>query len=345
MRVHSQRDAQLRRASATLQWRHMCAAGLAFTLIFAMTSLAGTSPARSQDCAMSVDGTTALCGTALPDLTFDQFSNAYAAPAPQPANPKAAARSAPAETPAPIPFSLNATDKSVTARTSLGSWREYNAKLTARKIEEAKASAQQPLAVPSSAAASASPFEIWSSVDAQGTDNDTERVKASAGADYKFGPSTTVGVIAERGGSSGTTASGPQSNEKIGAYVIAKPAAAFSIDARTQWERNDSGAAVSRPGALEKSSLIVAPSIKQPFAIGGGKTVEPYVTLKREFDVGGGLQGSQNGAVTSVDSAGAGVTFAKPDAYSLSLSTDVDGIGGQQSADVKSQMQFKLPLR
>ena len=69
------------------------------------------------------------------------------------------------------------------------------------------------------------------------------------------------------------------------------------------------------------------------------------MTLKREFDVGGGLQGSQNGAVTSVDSAGVGVTFAKPDAYSLSLSTDVDGIGGQQSADVKSQMQFKLPLR
>ena len=111
MRVHSQRDAQLRRASATLQWRHMCAAGLAFTLIFAMTSLAGTSPARSQDCAMSVDETTALCGTALPDVTFDQYSNAYAAPALPQASPKAAALSASEQTPAPIPFSLNATDK------------------------------------------------------------------------------------------------------------------------------------------------------------------------------------------------------------------------------------------
>ena len=340
MRVHSQRDALQRRASAVLQWRRMCAAGFAFTLGFTLTNAA-----RAQDCGTSIDADAPLCGAQLPDVGFDQFSNAYSAPAPLPEKPKDAALPPAAETPAPIPFSLNATDKSVTARTSLGSWRDYNSQLTARKIQEAKSSAQQPVAAPSSAPASASPFEIWSSVDAQGAGSDTERIKASAGADYKFGASTTVGVIAERGGTSGTATLAPQSNEKLGAYVTAKPATAFSIDARTQWERSDSGAAASGPGALEKSSFIVAPSIKQPFAIGGGKSVEPYVTLKREFDVGGGLQGSPNSAVTSIDSAGVGVTFAKPDAYSLSLSTDVEGIGAQQAAGVKSQMQFKLPLR
>ena len=339
MRVHSKTDALQRRASAILQWRRMCAAGIALALGFTLTSLA-----IAQDCAATIDADAPLCGAELPDVTFDQFSNANRALA-SPEKPKEAELAPPVESPAPIPFSLNATDKNVTARTSLGSWRDYNAQLTARKIQEAKSSAQQPIAMPSSAAAPAPPFEIWSSVDAQGAGSDTERVKASAGADYKFGATTTVGVIAERGGASGTPASGPQSNEKLGAYVTAKPATAFSIDARTQWERNDSGPAAAGPGALEKSSIIVAPSIKQPFAIGGGKTVEPYVMLKREFDVGGGPQGLPDSAVTSVDSAGAGVTFAKPDAYSLSLSTDVDGIGGQQSAGVKSQMQFKLPLR
>ena len=340
MRVHSQTGARQRRASATLQWRRMCAAGLAFTVGFTLTSLVG-----AQDCATSIDADAPLCGAELPDVTFDQFSNAHSAPAPVSEKPKEAALSPPVESPAPIPFSLNATGKSVTARTSLGSWRDYNAQLTARKIQEAKSSAQQPIAMPRSAAVPAPPFEIWSSVDAQGADHDTERVKASAGADYKFGSTTTVGVMAERGGSSGTPAAGMQSNEKLGAYVTAKPATAFSIDARTQWERNNSGAAASGQTTLEKSSIIVAPSIRQPFAMGGGKTVEPYVMLKREFDVGGGLQGSPIGMVPSVDSAGAGVTFAKPDAYSLSLSTDIDGIGGQQAAGVKSQMQFKLPLR
>ena len=342
MRVYRKTGAPQRHAPATSQWRRICAAGIAFTLLFVPASLAhAQEPKQAQDCAATLDRNAPLCGAELPDVTFDAFASPAQAPPQQKLKETAAS---PAETPAPMPFSLNATGESVTARTSLGNWRDYNAQLNQRKIDDAKSSVEQPVTAPKPAATPASPFEIWSSVDAQGAESETGQVKARAGADYKFGASTTAGVIAERGGSNGKPGSGLQSNEKLGAYVTTKPLTALSIEARTQWEKNDSGLSASGPAAVEKNSITVAPSIRQPFAIGGGKTVEPYVTLKHEFDAGGALQGGPHSAVTSADSAGAGVTFAKPGDYSLSLSTDVDGIAGEQPASVKSQMQFKLPL-
>jgi hypothetical protein len=39
------------------------------------------------------------------------------------------------------------------------------------------------------------------------------------------------------------------------------------------------------------------------------------------------------------------VTFAKPDAYSLGISSSLDGVGAADPASVSGKLQLKLPLR
>ncbi len=43
--------------------------------------------------------------------------------------------------------------------------------------------------------------------------------------------------------------------------------------------------------------------------------------------------------------AAASVTFAKPDAYSLGISSSLDGVGAADPASVSGKLQLKLPLR
>ena len=46
-------------------------------------------------------------------------------------------------------------------------------------------------------------------------------------------------------------------------------------------------------GAAEMSTFTLAPRINHSFALDGGKTIEPFVTYKRQFDLG--EQGARNG--------------------------------------------------
>jgi hypothetical protein len=67
--------------------------------------------------------------------------------------------------------------------------------------------------------------------------------------------------------------------------------------------------------------------------------------LRNEFILDAAEDGSATGPGGTKQSAGAEVTIAKPDAYSLSVTTDVDNITTRDEAPVNGKVQIKLPLR
>ena len=94
------------------------------------------------------------------------------------------------------------------------------------------------------------------------------------------------------------------------------------------------------------STFTLAPRINHSFALDGGKTIEPFVTYKRQFDLS--EQGRETGVagLATTDSAGAGLTFTNPNAYSLSVTTDVEGLNHQTAAEsLNSKFQLKIPIQ
>jgi hypothetical protein len=245
--------------------------------------------------------------------------------------------------PAPLPFALKSTDTSLSARTSLGTLQSYNTSITSRKIEGAKALAPAALALPKPAAQGKSPVDIWSNVEAVGFDNlgpeaqGSKTMRTSAGVDYSLSSTATAGIAAERAESTSLPGAAAQNQEKLSAYAAFKASRILSIDTRTNLEKSSSAAGTGE-AATERRTVVIAPRISQPFALGGGRTVEPYLNVKQEFDVSSAGLGSK-------ESAGAGVTYAKPDAYSVSVSTDVESAGGSEPVTVKGRLQFKVPLK
>ncbi|MGQ0455467.1 MAG: hypothetical protein ACT4OU_00250 [Hyphomicrobium sp.] len=240
----------------------------------------------------------------------------------------------------PAPLAVTPTDAGVTVRTSLGQMRDYNAQLTANKIEAAKLAAPSAGSQVSAPAAPKSRVNVWSSYDVQGIDGSVEQSsQVGVGADYKASPHATFGVAAERG--QARVAGVAQEDHMLAAYAAFRAAPTVTIDARTQWRTAESAASL---GSTENGTISIAPRIAQPFTLQSGDTIEPFVSYTHAFDIGSsGLTSTSGDAATQ--SAGAGVTFAKPDAYSLSLTTDIEGVGANEPANVNSRLQLSVPIR
>ena len=115
----------------------------------------------------------------------------------------------------------------------------------------------------------------------------------------------------------------------------------LSLDARTEWQAGNADFAAST-GAAEMSTFSFAPRINHSFALDGGKTIEPFVTYKRQFDLG--VQGGEAGMAGLVtDLAGAGLTFTNPNEYSLSVTTDLEGLGATTARKSEQQISTENP--
>lgn len=249
--------------------------------------------------------------------------------------------------PAPLPFALTPSESGVAVRTGLGTLRDYNAKLTARKVREAEKLAPAPLKVPAPAAPQV-PVEIWSSFAADGLASDTgTSLRTGAGADYKLSPGIAVGVSAERTERERTDAAAQVEGRKLEGYVALRPAPAFSLDAKTSWQSQSgsggAGLADTPQASAEKSTITIAPSLRKPFALEGGQKLEPWITWRNEIDFGDGGDAAEGGGVSQ--SVGAGVSLVRPDDYALSVSADVDGLEAAEPPSVKSRLELKLPLQ
>lgn len=101
----------------------------------------------------------------------------------------------------------------------------------------------------------------------------------------------------------------------------------------------------TEPAKVPKGTVIVAPSISRPVALGEARTFEPFFGLKQEIDLT--APSVQPGAAARPEvtrSAGGGVKLESRDAYSLSLTTDVENLDAERHA-VKSQLRLNLQLK
>lgn len=243
----------------------------------------------------------------------------------------------------PLPLAVKPGAGGASARASLQTLRDYNAQLTARKVEAARAASADQMPALKPPGAPQSSLDIWSSLDAQGFESEASRaVKTAAGLDYKVIQNTSVGLAAERSAQAAPGADlGSANDAKVSAYVAFKAVPALSIDARSQWERVQTFENGLTAAASEKTSVIVTPRVGRAFAIDGAHTLEPYVQWKREIDLGV----KDPSAIAASNSAGAGVNFSKSGSYAVSVTADVTSPASLSTApNLSSRMQFKLPL-
>lgn len=232
-----------------------------------------------------------------------------------------------------VPLTVNSSNSNVSLRTSLDDLRNFNTRSFA--IDSGAAGA---LALPKTATPNL-PVDVWSSVDVNGYQGDRDQsTRTGLGVDYKLSRSAVMGVSVERGDARSATAATEQ-DSKASAYVTLQATPLISLDARTQWQAGNAEFAAAN-GAAEKSAVILAPKIDHSFALGDGKTISPFVTYKREFDMSTGA-----GGLTAPErSAGAGITYKDSDAYTLSVTTDVDAATSTAPQSVNSKFKLSVPI-
>jgi hypothetical protein len=244
-----------------------------------------------------------------------------------------------------IPLTLNATEAGVSVRTSLGAWHDYNARAATKAVDTSMSLSPAELTLPKAPVTPRSPFDVWSNVDLQGYEGSRdESLRAGFGADYKLSHTMSVGISIERGDARTAASGGLEQDAKASAYVTLQAIPMLRVDARTEWQAGNAEFAASS-GATEKSAVILAPKVNHSFAFDGGTTISPFVTYRREFDLGTSGREAGMPAITGMQSAGAGVTYTKPEAYSLSVTTDVEGFGATEPESVNSKFQLSVPIR
>lgn len=330
---------------------HQRVGSLSAVLVSTIILLAWTKHATADDCALESTNASSLECTWDPDLlSFDYAVEANAATikTKHPSDSLPAIASAIPDPSAVMPFAMSNSATAVTVRTGSAELRDFNSKLLQRKIDETARLRPTQFALPKPPPAAPSPVNLWTSFEVQGFDHTIEQkadqvTRRGVGADYKVDAATTLGISAETGDTRSTALASGQENKKIGAKVSVRTLPGVNIETQTQWERVNTGA-FAESEASARETLSVAPRINRPFALDGGKTIEPFVSYKHEIASSAALDAAGN-PITPTDTAGAGVTFAKPDAYSLSVTTGIEGIGAEAPSTVKSGIQLKLPLR
>ena len=242
----------------------------------------------------------------------------------------------------PLPFAVTPSGDGVSVRTGISTLNDYNAKVLSNKIERAKARAAPNTKLPDARPAQKPALDVWSSITAHNQAvSDGQAVRASVGADYTISPYATTGIVAERadrGMTPGATTV-TSGDEKLSAYVNFKATPVLSVDAKSEWQRTETFD-ISGDTLTEKSIVSIAPKLNKKFDLKNGQTIEPYATVRHELD----LNTTAVDAPSRQNSVGAGVTFATPESYSMTLSTDLEGIGAASGANTNTKLQFKMPL-
>lgn len=328
---------------------HFKAALLAFNVVFALDShlVAYADDCRAQQRDNHTIDPTIACEEpgidAAPDLSFDVPD---AKPAIRAAPLPAEIDSDKASPAAPLPFAFDANDASISAKASLSSLKDYHSKLTAKKIGGAKAvngslnvtpyNVTPNVVTPGDATTQPAPLDIWSALQVLQPDaSGATRLTTSTGIDYNISGNAKVGVAAERVETSGPGARHSGSEDKISAYAAFKALPELTVDTKAQWTPAVQN---GRAAAAGKGTVTVAPRIGHTFEVDKGHTIQPFVTLSREFDF------AESGAADGSSAAGAGVTVAKPGSYSLSVTTDVSNGNSADPAALKSGFELKLPI-
>lgn len=272
------------------------------------------------------------CDSDLPQIDLDAALQDHAG-----AKPAASAASAMpwiAQQDKGVPLQVNSSNSNVSLRTSLDDLKNFNTRTFV--IDQSGASTP---ALPKINTTPNLPVDVWTSVDVKGYEGDRDQsTRTGLGVDYKLSRSAVMGVSVERGDARSASAA-PELDSKASAYVTLQATPLISVDARTEWQAGNAGFAAAN-GASEKSAVILAPKIDHSFALGDGKTISPFVTYKREFEMSTGAAT----LTTPERSAGAGVTYKDSDIYTLSVTTDVDAATATTPQSVNSKFKLSVPI-
>jgi len=232
-----------------------------------------------------------------------------------------------------VPLTVNSSNSGVSLRTSLDDLRNFNTRTYAIDPGAIGTTALPKMTAPNL------PVDVWTSVDVNGYNGDRDQsTRTGLGVDYKLSRSAVMGVSVERGDARSASAATEQ-DSKASAYVTLQATPLLSLDARTEWQAGNAEFTAAN-GTSEKSAVILAPKIDHSFALGDGKTISPFLTYKREFDMSTGPTGLSD----PTRSAGAGVTYKDSDAYTLSVTTDVDAATATAPQSVNSKFKLSVPI-
>jgi hypothetical protein len=294
-----------------------------------------TSAAHADEC-LNVATSTAnpdfsTCETDLPEIDLDAALADQTAV--KPASSAGTAMPWIAQQDKGVPLTVNSSNSGVALRASLDDLRNFNTRTYAVDHAAAGVPALPKIATPNL------PVDVWTSVDVKGYEGSRDQsTRTGLGVDYKLSRSAVMGVSVERGDTRSAGAAAEQ-DSKASAYVTLRAAPFVSLDARTEWQAGNAEFAATN-GAAEKSAVILAPKIDHSFALGDGKSISPFVTYKREFDMSSGYETLN----TPERSAGAGVTYKDADAYTLSVTTDIDAATATAPQSVNSKFKLSVPI-
>lgn len=282
-----------------------------------------------------------------------------------------------------LPVAVKPADQNFDMSASLQQFGSYEARKAQKMFEGAKELASKPLATPKLVTAVPQPFDVWSKVEVTGIDSsDGETRRGTVGADYKIMRNALMGVSAAVTDGTSTIASDtrlaaffavkPWSRVTFDAraqwgesHLAAAPglittqnalSARLKGDFRFQGLRlapaltiahgvDETDTFATGTGTVEKSTIALTPRVSQPFSLKDGTRLEPFLSLKSAIDFETQADGSSHDGIDTTRGIGGGVTFAKPNAYSLSVTTDVEQSTSTDKTNVSGKFELKLPLR
>lgn len=246
-----------------------------------------------------------------------------------------------------VPAKFTSSDTGMSVRTSLGTMREYNARSASPAVAQPEfgEAPKTDFAMPQAPVAPKTPLDVWTNIDVNGYDGSRDQsTRTGLGADYKLDNAMTLGVSVERGDTHAFNTPGVTEDQKASAYVNVQATPLLSLGARTEWQTGNADF-VASSGVAERSAFVLTPKINHDFKMGDGTTLSPYLSYQREFDVSATRKEAVVPSFDATQSAGAGVTYTKPDSYSLSVSADVDNFGVTDEAQsLSSKLQLSVPL-
>ncbi|MGE0766724.1 MAG: hypothetical protein AB7L90_09695 [Hyphomicrobiaceae bacterium] len=281
---------------------------------------------------------------------------------------------------ATLPVAVKPIDQNIDMSASLQHLGSYEARRNQQKLEEAKGLAPKGLPMPKPIATGVAPLDVWSKVEVirlESVDGETRR--GTVGADYKIARAALLGVSAAVRDETSTLAS----DTRLAAYFAVKPWSPVTFDAKAEWGESyavtspgltttqsalsarlkgdfrfeglklapaltvahgvDAADAVSG-GALEKSTVALTPRISRPIDLTNGTKLEPFLTLKSALDFNASAAVEHDGTDTT-HGIGGGMTLVKPNAYSLSVKTELERATGSETSNVSGRLELKVPLR
>jgi len=282
---------------------------------------------------------------------------------------------------ASLPIAAKPVDQNFDMAASLQHLGNFEAQRTRQKLEEAKEHGADGLVLPKPVPTSNVMLDVWSKVEVTGFESiDGEARRGTVGADYKIARNALLGVSAAIRDGTTTLAS----DTRLAAYFAIKPWSPVTLDANAQWGESQAitnPSLVTTQSAVtarlkgnfsfeglrlapaltvahgvdemdvisgrpvEKSTIALTPRISRPIDLKGGTKLEPFLTLKSALDFGPTESEPGHEGVDTTRGIGGGLTFAKPNAYSLSVTTGIEHTTSSDQSNLNGRVELKLPLR